>query len=54
MKMKKLIVLALVFAGFVACKKTETVTTGVDTVKVDTTVVDSVSVDSAVVDSAKK
>lgn len=52
--MKKLIVLALVFAGFVACKKTETVTAGIDSVKVDSSVVDSVNADSVVVDSAKK
>ena len=48
--MKKFALIAVLMIALVACQKKETVTTGVDSVKVDTTVV---VVDSSV-DSAKK
>lgn len=48
--MKKFALIAVAMLALVACQKKETVTTGVDTVKVDTAVV---VVDSSV-DSTKK
>jgi len=49
--MKKLMFVLMV-VGFVSCKKSESVSTGVDSVKVDTSVVDTAK-DSTKTDSAK-
>ena len=52
--MKKFIVLIAIVFALMACGKSTTTVSNVDSTKVDTTKVDSVKVDTIVIDTVKK